>query len=150
MKATYVIANLLWTALAGLAAWEAWRLDVGTFHVPGPGFLPFYAALILGSLALVSLAQSFKGEDQPAWKFWGSINLTRLAVTLGGLFAYVFLLETLGFLLGTFLVLVLLFRILEPYPWIKVVLYALVTMAITHVFFVVILESRLPKGVLGF
>lgn len=150
MKKTYVLANLLWLALAVPAAVEAWRLHVGTLRTPGAGFLPFYAAILLGVLALVALLQDLKAMSGPATALWGHVRWGRWLTMVAALFLYVFLLERLGFLLATFLLMLVLFRLLEPYRWTTVVLFSLLTMGMAYLFFVVLLESRLPVGPMGF
>jgi putative tricarboxylic transport membrane protein len=150
MKRTYVIVNIFWLVLSTAVCVESWSLKVGGLHNPGPGFLPFYTAILLGLLALISLLQTLKESEGPASEIWGGIQFGKLAILLGALFLYVFLLDWLGFLLGTFLLLLVLFRIIEPYSW-KIVLFSsLLTTAATYFFFVILLESRLPRGLWGF
>jgi len=69
---------------------------------------------------------------------------------LAALFIYVLLLNLLGFVLATFLLLLVLFRVIEPYGWKMVLISSLLTITGTYFFFVVLLESRLPRGLLGF
>jgi putative tricarboxylic transport membrane protein len=150
MKKTYIVANVFWLVLAMAVCLESWRLNVGGVHRPGPGFLPFYTAILLGILALVSLVQTIKGPGGPGSGIWGGIRFGKLILMIGSLFLYTLLLDQLGFLLGTFLLLIVLFRIVEPYRWTTVVLFSLLTIGGTYLFFVVLLESRLPRGFLGF
>jgi putative tricarboxylic transport membrane protein len=150
VRMTYFVANLFWLALAVPAAVEAWRLHVGTVRAPGAGFLPFYAALLLGGLALVALVQDLKAMSGPASALWGGVRWGRWITMVAALFLYVAVLERLGFLLSTFLLMLVLFRLLEPYRWTTVLAFALLTMGIAYVFFVVLLDARLPVGPLGF
>jgi putative tricarboxylic transport membrane protein len=115
VKRTYVVVNIFWLVLSTAVCVESWSLKVGGLHNPGPGFLPFYTAILLGLLALISLLQTLKESEGPASEIWGGIQFGKLAILLGTLFLYVFLLDRLGFLLGTFLLLLVLFRIVEPY-----------------------------------
>jgi putative tricarboxylic transport membrane protein len=150
VKRTYVIVNIFWLVLSTAVCVESWSLKVGGLHNPGPGFLPFYTAILLGLLALISLLQTLKGAQGSASEIWGGIQFGKLSILLGALFLYVFLLDRLGFLLGTFLLLLVLFRIVEPYGWKTVLFSSLLTTAGTYLFFVLLLESRLPRGFLGF
>ena len=150
MKKTYFLANLFWIALAVPAAVEAWRLHVGTVRAPGAGFLPFYAAILLGALALVSLVQDLKTTSGPASALWGGVRWGRWIAMVVALFVYVAVLELLGFFLATFLLMLVLFRLLEPYRWTTVLFFSLFTMGAAYLFFVVLLDSRLPVGPLGF
>ena len=149
MRTTYLVANVFWLVLSAAAAAEAWRLNVGGLHTPGPGFLPFYAALLLGGLALVAMVQDLKTAVGPASTIWGDMRLGKMAVMLTSLFLYVAVLERLGFLVATFLLLMVLFRLLEPYRWTTVLLLSLVTMGAAYLFFVMLLDSRLPVGIFG-
>ncbi len=150
MRRTYLIANLFWFVLGLLAAGEAWRLNVGGLHRPGPGFLPFYAAILLAGLSLVSLAQDLKSVSGPAAELWGGVRWGRWAIMVIALFGYVALLEQLGFMLDTFLLMLVLYRLLEPYRWTTVLFFSLATIGSAYFFFVYLLDSRLPIGVLGF
>ncbi len=150
MKKTYLIANIFWTVLATAVCMESWRYNVGGLHTPGPGFLPFYTGILLGFLAFISLLQTLREADGPASEIWGRIRFSKLALMVGALFIYVLLFNILGFVIATFLLLLILFRVIEPYGWKFVLLSSLITITGTYLFFVVLLESRLPKGVLGF
>jgi len=149
VRTTYLVANVFWLVLSAAAAAEAWRLNVGGLHTPGPGFLPFYAALLLGGLALVAMVQDLKTAVGPASTIWGDMRLGKMAVMLISLFLYVAVLERLGFLVATFLLLLVLFRLLEPYRWTTVLFLSLATMGAAYLFFVMLLDSRLPVGVFG-
>jgi putative tricarboxylic transport membrane protein len=146
MKKTYCIANIFWLALAALAAVGSWRLEVGTLHNPGAGFLPFYAAVLFGVLAIVSLLQDLRTLSGPATELWEGVRWIKWITMVASLFIYVAILEWLGFMLATFLLMLVLFRLLEPYRWTTVVLFSLLTMGSAYLFFVVLLDSRLPRG----
>jgi putative tricarboxylic transport membrane protein len=150
MKKTYTVANLIWLALSIAICIESWRLHIGGFHQPGPGFLLFFAGALLGIFALISLIQSMKERKHRGPGTWAGVNFLRLGLLVGVLFLYTILLPKVGFLLGTFLLLLFLFRVVEPYRWRKVFFASLLTIGVIYGFFVIILESRLPKGLLGF
>ena len=86
----------------------------------------------------------------PASEIWGEAHWGRLGTMVVSLFIYVAVLEWLGFMLATFLLMLVLFRLLEPYRWTTVLLLSVVTMGAAYVFFVILLDSRLPRGVWGF
>jgi putative tricarboxylic transport membrane protein len=150
MKKTYIIANVFWLVLSIAVCLQSWRLDVGGLHTPGPGFLPFYSAILLGVLALISLIQILKETEGPAAGILGGVRWFKLVFMLVSLFIYVLLFNLLGFVLATFLLLLVLFRVIEPYGWKMVLISSLLTITGTYFFFVVLLESRLPRGFLGF
>ena len=150
MKRTYVIANIFWLVLSTAVCLESRSLKVGGLHSPGPGFLPFYTSILLGILALISLMQTLKVAEGPASEIWGGVQWLKLGLMLASLFLYILLFSYLGFILATFLLLLVLFRVVEPYGWKMVLISSVLTIAGTYFFFVVLLESRLPQGFLGF
>jgi putative tricarboxylic transport membrane protein len=150
MKKTYLIANIFWMVLAIAVCLESWKYTVGGLHTPGPGFLPFYTAILLGTLAFIALLQTLREPDGPASEIWGGVRFAKLGLMIVSLFIYVLLFDTLGFVVATFLLLLILFRVIEPYGWRFVLLSSLITITGTYLFFVVLLESRLPKGIWGF
>lgn len=147
---TYIIANLFWIAFSVAVAIESWRLKLGTFHKPGPGFFPFWTAVLLGLLSVISLTKSFKEKREPSPGIWARVNFLKLGLLLVVLFLYAILLNTIGFLPGTLFLLFFLFRATEPYNWKKVLFASLLTVAATYVVFVVLLECQLPRGFLEF
>ncbi len=150
MRKTYILANVFWLILSVAVCFESTQYSIGGVHMPGPGFLPFYTAILLGILAFISLVQTMKEPDASASEIWGGVHWGKLALMIGALFVYVLLFDRLGFILATFLLLLILFRVIEPYSWRFVLLSSVITISGTYLFFVVLLESRLPKGFLGF
>jgi putative tricarboxylic transport membrane protein len=150
VKRTYIIVNIFWLVLSTAVCLESRRLNVGGVHTPGPGFLPFYTAILLGILALISLIQTWRVAKGPASEIWGSVRWFKLGLMLASLFLYTLLFSLLGFVLATFLLLLVLFRVIEPYGWKMVLISSVLTIAGTYFFFVILLESRLPRGFLGF
>jgi putative tricarboxylic transport membrane protein len=145
MKRACVITNTLWFALACLVAYESRRLGVGTLVSPGPGFIPFGAAVLLGVLALVAFLQIIFGSDCSLSGFKRGDILKILLVNIV-LAAGVLLWERIGFIPVTLLLLIFMFRLLKPIGWGRVVLAAVLTMTFIWVLFVRFLGLRLPQG----
>ena len=146
-----------WAALAltvfGIAAIAGSRsLPIGTITRPGPGFFPLCLAAALTLVAGVLLVSSLRGAADPAATgFAGArAGVARAAGTLLALLIYAFVLERLGFGLATFVLIVVLFRAVEPQPWPIAIGGAAVTVMAAHVLFRVWLGVRLPVGVWGF
>jgi hypothetical protein len=87
------------------------------------------------------------GEDDAAVEF-SAVGLTKCAAGLSALFGYVLLLDTLGFLLSTFLFLVAVTPLFGRVPWWMWLGVPAVVAAAAHVAFVVVLRLRLPAGLL--
>ena len=129
-----------------------WKLPLSSWRDPGPGFWPFGAGIALGLLSAVNFILSLLNkspEDKETWypkKSWKT-----LVLILAAMLAYAFSLETLGFLTGTFLLLILFFRTApKPQGWmVSIGGSALLSLA-AYVIFDMWLKSQLPTGIWGF
>lgn len=150
-------AGALTLAFAAVAARESARLPFGTVRDPGPGFFPWWASLAVAFLALVLLGQALRrpadagsaasetGERSTGWRG----RLLRVGGLLAVLFAYVALLEPLGYPLCAFLLVLFMMRAAEPRRW-PVALGAAATIAAgSYVVFAVWLKVPLPPGPLA-
>jgi putative tricarboxylic transport membrane protein len=149
LKKQYLIADCVWLIFGVAVCVESWRLMIGTFNNPGPGFLPFWAGLLLSLLSLISLIRTAATEEvgeEPS--VWAGVNVCKLAIVMLALLLYVALLNTLGFFLCTFLLLIFLFRVAEPYRWSIVLSASVLSMAAVYVVFVLLMDVRLPSGIL--
>jgi putative tricarboxylic transport membrane protein len=137
---------LVWLGLAILVAVQSYALKLGTLHQPGPGFFPFWGAILLGILSVVLFVGSRSRSATPAARearSWTPV------IVAGGLLAYVLLLEPLGFVMVTFLFLLFLFRLVRK-GWLVSGLVALTGTAACYALFQLWLKSQLPRGPLGF
>src|SRR5208337_877970 len=48
-----LLAGLFWLAISVFVIIQSVKSDIGSLHTPGPGFLPFWSAIILGSLSIM-------------------------------------------------------------------------------------------------
>jgi len=133
--------------LALAVAAEAGSLGFGTFARPGPGFLPFLAGIFLAVLAGVGLIQTVVQKPATAaGSGFRAADILRIGLVSAVLFVYVFLWDVIGFLASTFLLLVFLFRCVEPLKWRTVFVASGLTLAFTYILFSVLLGARLPAG----
>jgi len=115
--------------------------------------MPFLAGLLLAILAVADLAQGLlhKWErDRPDRVIWADIHWGKLLFTLSALILYTALFSTLGFLIGTFFLLLFLYHMMERRSWTTVLIAAAVTTALFYLTFKIGLDSQLPRGFLGF
>jgi len=146
-----IFGGLAWFLLGLVYCLGAIKYKLGTFQVPGPGFMPFLAGVLLALLGLILFfsaarkAKSSTDESSP-----DKDKVRNLLFPLGALVFYALFLERLGFLLDTFLFLFFLFKMAKPKIWVwPVVLSALIVTA-AHFLFSVFLQTPFPKGIWGF
>lgn len=149
----YQISCALFLVLFGIfICWEARKLDMGRVVKPGPGFLPFWLglALIIVSLALLfnygrkKIDPSLSSQD-----LWKGLHWEKVLYSLVALLLYALFLETLGYILATFLLMVFFFRAIEPQRWFVAISGAVVTSFITYALFKLWLQVQLPIGLWG-
>ena len=151
MRRAWQIASLVSLTLAALSAWYARGLSLTDALGPGPGFFPFWLALVGGGLALVLLVQATRGTaplpagplvpDGPALRRVGLIVVALTGVAV--------MLEPLGFRLVTAVFLVVLLVALGIRRWWVTAVFALLgSFGVFHVFYHW-LKVPLPIGLLG-
>ena len=134
-----------------LMAYFAWKLTLGTFQRPGPGFFPLFLAFVLGPLALLLLISSLMA--MPAKKeervYPHRSDPKKIFYILGSLLVYAFCFDKFGFLISTFLFFILLKPLVQR-PWGYVLSGSLLVTVLSYWIFDILLQSQLPKGILGF
>jgi len=150
MKKFDLLSSTFWLVVGFLICEESYRIHLGNFRNPGPGFLPFGSGFVLGGLALVIMINGWRKRVGERKAFWEERNRwPKVAMTLVFIFVYGLLLEPLGFLLTTFLIMGFLLRLIEPQRWRTVIAGAVLSALGSYLIFQVWLEVELPKGFLG-
>jgi putative tricarboxylic transport membrane protein len=145
LNKTYIITHAVWVIFSGAVALEAWRLGFGSFVRPGPGFVPFLAGAVMGGLAVIALIQSIL-ERSAAERVFDGRELRRVLLMIAALIVYVLLWNFLGFVVATFLLLLFLYRVVEPLRWRTVFIAAALTLTAVYLLFSTLLGARLPIG----
>jgi putative tricarboxylic transport membrane protein len=147
LNKTYIITHTVWIIFSGAVAVEAWRLGFGSFVRPGPGFVPFLAAVVMGGLAIVALFQSIlERSAAAAERIFPHREILRILLMIAALIVYVLFWNSLGFVATTFLLLLFLYRVVEPLRWRTVFITTVLTLAATYFLFSTLLGARLPIG----
>ena len=149
MRSNIAVAAVL-LALAGYIFLAAGTLPFGTMRVPQTAFFPRTLAVLLGIMSLILLARALAGREAlGGGEKIETQGWIRIAVTLMTLAGFALVLERLGFLLTTFLLMISLLRAIETQKWRKVVVVALATALISYAIFSLLLGVPLPAGLLG-
>jgi len=74
----------------------------------------------------------------------------KVVIVLSVLFIYAVTITTIGFILGTFILLIIVFHVVSPRNWKLLFLGPMITVTVVYILFVVMLKTQLPKGILGF
>jgi putative tricarboxylic transport membrane protein len=121
--------------------------------VPGSGFVPLLAGLVLVCLSLLLLVSTYLKRRSlvapPEPILPGKEGLKRILQVLTALCFYVLALERLGFLLTALCFMLIVLR-LEPRSWRFIIPVALVSAGFFYVLFRTLLGVPLPQGIVGF
>lgn len=153
IKAHHWFVKIFWLAIGVAVAIHAYQLGLGHFRRPGAGFIFFFAALFLVVLAVMDLAIAFikrTKTDNKEISIWLGVRWQRLILVLMALLSYAYFINILGFVLPTFLLMILLFKILEPTRWWIAIIASVMTTIISYVLFKILLDVSFPKGFIGF
>jgi putative tricarboxylic transport membrane protein len=139
-------ALLLFAALAALES--ARLLPFGVLRNPGPGFFPWWVSLALGLLALVQLGDTFRRRRTPGPGDNGG-RLGKVIGVLAVLTAYALGLDTVGYPIATFVVVLFMLRVTEPHRWPVALGIALLAAGGSYLLFAHWLAVPLPAGLLA-
>jgi putative tricarboxylic transport membrane protein len=141
-----VVVAALGLALGAAAIFESAKLPLGTVRNPGQGFFPWWTSVVIVLLALVLLAQALTSRRSINPQAPGRIaKVTALLLILA---VYTFLLDFLGYLICTFLLVLFMLRATDPHRWPVALSTALLTAVGSYVVFAVWLSIPLPRGLL--
>jgi putative tricarboxylic transport membrane protein len=143
-----LVSGLFWLAVALFAAAQGLSLKLGSLQRPGPGFFPFWGGVVLGLLSIVLVIRALR-ESGAADRVRIRLESSRPVVVVAAVLGYLLLLETLGFVAVTLLLLLLLFR-LEGRAWAFSAVSAVVGALASYTLFQLWLKTQLPTGPLGF
>lgn len=139
---------LVFIALGGLIMVVGLQtLKVGTFAKPGPGLFPILQAILMIVFSLISLFVS-NTEKLPNLS-WALIP-RRVLYVIGVLFAYRLSLPIFGYSLSTFLMFIILLKIVAEQKWLTTIVWSILVTAISGVVFIAWLAVPFPRGIIPF
>ena len=153
MKAHHWAPSIFWILIGIYVVIHAYHLGLGRFRHPGPGFIFFLAAWLLIILGVVDLAGTLVGKsekDKEGKSLWSDIRWPKILLVLIVLSSYAYFLSILGFFLSTFLVMVFLFKAVEPMKWWMAIMGSCITTGVAIGIFELLLDVPFPKSFLGF
>ena len=146
------ISGIFWLIFGVIITIKSYRLGLGKVIEPGPGFLFFWAGIVLGIMSLVIILGSFdrKKAGEPDKPILGGISFKKIILVLAAVFLYALLIETLGFILVTVLLFVFILGVVERKRWFFTVLSSFIVTSAAYLVFKTWLQTQLPAGILGF
>lgn len=134
MERNRILPILFWIGFSLLVMSFSYKLGLGGFHNPGPGFMPFLVGLLLFVISFYPLIKFLckTGGETNVEEKRSQANLKKIALVVGSLFAYALLLENLGYLITTSLLLFLLFSSMGSKKWWSALMASVLTALVTY------------------
>jgi hypothetical protein len=144
--------GFFWIGVGAIIGLFAWKSKLGSFHEPGPGFVAFISGLFVSVVGLAMVLSEFfsklslrsRGHSDQTFQI---ASWPRLLYTLALLLIYGLLLNSLGYILITFLVMWGLFYDFEKKRWVSSFFASIVAVAVTYLVFEIWLRCQLPRGI---
>ncbi len=149
MRTGDVIAAAFWLAIGLGIAYSGRDLGLGRLNEPGSGFMIFWVGVVMSALSAAALIGALR---RPAGdglaSLWSGLRWHYVPYVVVLLLAYAWLLPALGFLAVTVLLLVILFRTVDPRGWVASIAGAVITTGVAYLVFGRWLGTQLPAGTL--
>jgi putative tricarboxylic transport membrane protein len=146
------ISGIFWFVFAVIVSIESYRMGLGILHRPGPGFLFFWAGILLVIMSLIVMIRAWitHKEEGAGGLIFGGQNLWKIILVLISVFLYALLMERLGFILVTLLLFLFLLGVVEKKGWRLTLFTSFAVTVVAYLIFETALQSQLPKGLLEF
>ena len=150
MNLKAIVSLLFWFLFGVGTSLGSLKLGLGSASHPRPGFMSFYAGILLILLtifqAILEIRKPTK-EDEKSLGF-SMAKYKDLLIILCCLFGYMLVLEKLGYLISICLFIFITFKMKTPKRWITPLLWAIGISICSYFVFAYLLECRLPRGIL--
>jgi putative tricarboxylic transport membrane protein len=147
MRTRDIQSALFWLVIGVGVAYAGYDLELGSATEPGSGFMLFWVGLIMVGLSAIVLANALRAPETaapaPLVAPGRAVPLIGVVIVLA---LYAYLLTWLGFIVSTILLLVFLFKAIEPQRWTVAIGGAVATAVLAYLLFSVYLGAQLPKG----
>lgn len=150
MRRHDLLSSIIFFCIGLFIAFYSPQFGIGSLSTPGTGFMPFLTGLIICGFATTIFLQALLGKSGGVEKIWAGIKLKKLVLSVLILIAYAFLLEPLGFIIDSFLLIIFLTRYMGSQTWKRSLLCGVLSSILSYLLFETWLKAQLPRGIFGF
>ena len=142
----------LWSGLVALALslfviWSGIDMGMGSITDPGSGYVLVYAGLLMILFSLIMLYSAVKDGGPTFLSLWRDVLWTKPLIVIALLIAFTLAFETVGFLISTTILLLVLLRVIDPVPWVRATTIAVLVPLVCWYVLVKLLLIQLPAGI---
>jgi len=147
-----VISGFCLFSLGLVLALLCFRLSVWRSG-PQEGFFPLVIAIVIIGLSLLLLIQSLffriQEKEDVSVKKEGKIHLSRVLSYIIATLLYGILLESIGFLISSALLLIFILKVVEKRSWKVTIVLGSASVLISYILFAYFLGVPLPRGLIN-
>ena len=142
----------LWSGLVALAfslfvIWSGIDMGMGSITDPGSGYVLVYAGLLMILFSVIMLYSAVKDGGPTFLSLWRDVLWTKPLIVIALQIAFTLAFETVGFLISTTILLIVLLRVIDPVPWVRAISIAVLVPLVCWYVLVKLLLIQLPSGV---
>lgn len=151
MKTADLLTAAFWLLFGLGLSWQGWQLGHGPLAEPGSGFLIVWLGAFMALVAAGKLVKTLRDgkHSEPIAALWAGARVSKVVLAVLVLMAYALILPSVGFLISTVLLLLVLFRGIDPLGWLAAVVAAVLGAGASYLLFKTVLGTQLPAGWLG-
>lgn len=146
-----MISSMVFFLLAAIVLMTSMGLGIGLLNNPQAGFMPFWASLftILFSLILFGTTYRNRAVTVRIADLWHKLHWQKNAMAIAVLTIYTLTLPSVGYLVSTSILMMILFYLGGLKVWVSA-LSSVLSVFFSYGLFQLLLKTPLPKGILGF
>jgi len=145
-------SSAVWSVFGIVVILLSKKLGIGGVHSPGPGFITFWAGVILCGLAVFIFVTSRIGSRKSSSKYvielWTGVAWTKAFLIVLSLVGYALTVNYFGYLICTIVLIVFLLKTIDPVKWIVAIGTGVTSSFVSFVVFDLWLKVQLPHGML--
>lgn len=109
--------GLVWLAFGIFIAVQGYELGLGEAREPGSGFAIFWLGLFMAAFAASIVLSAIKNGSEDIASLWHGTRWPKVFLIIALLLIFGFMFETIGFVLCSLILLLVLMRFVDPVPW---------------------------------
>lgn len=149
MKNAELWGALGWLALSVFVVFAGRNHGIGVVSDPGSGFLLFWLGLLMCGFSVALVAAAIRAGGPSLASLWEGTRWGKVLAIIASLCAFAALLNTLGFLLASIPLLIVLLRGIDPVRWTVALPVGIGAPLAIWWLLKKLLLIQLPAGVLG-
>ncbi len=137
----------IWFAVSLFVLDQGQKLGLGSVNAPGMGFMMFWIGIVMAALSLGVAVQAIRSEGPSVRALWAETRWVKTLIVIVTFGLYGFAFTSLGFLLSTIPLMLVLLRAIDPVRWTIAIPLAFGAPILIWWILKTLLQIQLPNGV---